>query len=92
MKHMKKTSLLNLVFICAIAATLFIFTKAIYDDEDSAFDMLCSLVNPFRYVELFSGILRPTGIFYAHHQSAVSPRSIMAFLERHEKSPPVIPL
>ena len=88
---MKKTDFLRLIFICAIVASIVIFTKAIYDDEDSAFDMLCSTADPFRYEELFAHIMSSTGIFYAHHESAVSSTSIMAYLERHEKSPPVTP-
>ena len=88
---MKKTVFLRLIFVCAIAVSLIIFTKAIYDDEDSAFDMLCSAVGSFRYEELLAHMLYSTGIFYAHHESAVPSTSIMAYLERHEKSPPVDP-
>jgi hypothetical protein len=86
---MKKPNFLSLILICVIAAPLIIFTKAICEDEDSAFDMLCNSADSFRYEELFANILSNPGIFYEHHDTAVSPRSIMAYLERQEKSPPI---
>ena len=89
---MKKANFLSLILICVIAASLIIFTKAICEDEDSAFDMLCNTNGSFWYEELFASILSYAGIFYEHHDDAISPKSIMAYLERHEKSPPVNPV
>jgi hypothetical protein len=85
---MKKSNLLSLILICVIAASLIIFTKAICDDEDFAFDMLCSTNDSFRYDEIFANILSYAGIFYGHRDITISPIPIMAYLERHEKSPP----
>jgi serine protease inhibitor len=88
---MKKINFLILVLFCVIAASLVIFTKAICDDEDSAFDMLCNANDSFRFEEIFASILSYRGIFYEHHNVAISPISIMAYLERQEKSPPLAP-
>jgi hypothetical protein len=89
---MKKSNFLSLILICVIVASLIIFTKAICEDEDSALDILCNTNDSFRYEELFASILSYSGIFYEYHDIAISPKSIMAYLERHEKSPPVNPV
>jgi hypothetical protein len=85
---MEKAKFLSLILICVIAASLVIFTRAICDDDDSAFDMLCNTNESFRYEEIFASILSHAGIFYEHCDIAISPKSIMSYLERHEKSPP----
>ena len=55
---MKKFNSLSLILICAIVASLFIFTKAICEDEDSGFDSLCNANDFIRYEELFASILK----------------------------------
>jgi hypothetical protein len=86
----KKANFLSFIVIFALAITLVVFTKAIYEDDDAAFDMLCVCTDTFHYDELFASVLSYMGIFYERHNSTISPQSIMAFLERHEKSPPLI--
>jgi hypothetical protein len=86
---MKKSDFLSLILICVIAVPLIIFTRAICEDEDYAFDMLCNAADSFRYQELFADILSYVGVFYEHQDDTVSPQPIMAYLERHEKSPPL---
>lgn len=86
-----KLNFLSLILICVIIASVIIFTKAVCEDEDFGFDALCNINDSFRYKELFADILSCSGIFYGHHDIAISHKSIMAYLERHEKSPPAIP-
>ncbi len=88
---MKKFNSLSLILICAIVASLFIFTKAICEDEDSGFDSLCNANDFIRYEELFASILTCSMALYEHQDIAISPESIMAYLERYEKSPPANP-
>jgi hypothetical protein len=89
---MKKAKFLSSILVCLIAISLIVFSKALCDDEDSTVDMLCDTNVSFRYEELFASILSRAGIFYEHHHSKISSASIMAFLERHEKSPPLNPV
>jgi hypothetical protein len=70
---MKKTGFLRLIFVCLLVASVVIFTKAVYDNDDCAFDMLCSPTLSSRFEELFAHIFSSTGIFYAHHERAASP-------------------
>ena len=88
---MKKSNFLNLIIICVIVVSFIIFTKAICEDQDSGFDNLCNANDFIRYEELFDSILSYSGILCEHHDIAISPESIMAYLERYEKSPPTNP-
>jgi len=88
---MKKSNFLSLILICVIVASLIIYTKAICEDEDFAFDVLYKTNDSFRFDEFFASILSCSGILYEYRAIAIAPVSIMAYLERHEKSPPVNP-
>jgi hypothetical protein len=82
---MKKYHILSLILICVITVSFAIFTKAVYDDEDSTFDLLCSANDFFHYEKLFAAVLSCTGVFYEQPAIAISPQSILAYLEQHEK-------
>jgi hypothetical protein len=84
---MKKSNFL--ILICIIAVPFVIFSKAICEDEDSIFDVLCDINGSLRYEQLFVSILSYVGIFYGYRDIALSSPSIMKYLERHEKSPPL---
>ena len=85
---MKKSRFLNLILICILVASVIVFTKAICEDEDSVSDILCDANDYFHYRELFAGILVNFGFFYEYQARVVLHKSIMAYLERQEKSPP----
>lgn len=77
-----------LVLICVIAVSLTTFNKTVCADEESAFDMFFNSTASLCYEELFTGILSCAGPVFGCHNVGVPPISIMAYLERHEKSPP----
>jgi hypothetical protein len=85
----KKANFLTFIVICALVIPLVVFAKAIYEDSDAVFDMLCVCADPFHYEEFFARALSYVGIVYEYHNSTIAPQSVMAFLERHEKSPPL---
>ena len=88
---MKRLNLLNLVLIFSVIASLVIFTKAVCEDDASSYDSLYYACDCFKYDELFAGILSYPGVFYGYFGTSVSPKSIIAYLERQEKSPPLKP-
>ena len=84
---MKRTNLL--VLICIITVFFIIFTQAICEDNDFAYDMSCD-INGLLYYGLFAGILLCVGVLFECDGTAVySASPIMTYLERHEKSPPL---
>lgn len=89
---MKKTNFLSLILICVIATSLVVFTKAICEDEDFVLAMLCNSSDSFWYEEFLATILSYSGIFYEYQDITIAPKSIMAYLERQEKSPPLNPV
>ncbi|HTZ11017.1 MAG TPA: hypothetical protein VMD04_01370 [Candidatus Margulisiibacteriota bacterium] len=88
---MKKIHFLSLTLIFVIAISLLLFTKAICEDEDFALGMLCNSNVSFWYEEFLASISSNPGVFYEYQEVSIAPRSIMAYLERHEKSPPALP-
>ena len=86
---MKKPNVLASILICGLAICVIIFTKAIYVDDDSFFEVLGNSANFFAYDELFENILSTAKTFYVHFTQAISSKSIIAYLERQEKSPPL---
>ena len=87
---MKKYNFISIILVCIIAISLIVVCKAIYEDEDSILDILCS-TSASSYEGLFIGILLCLGILYDYRIASISPQSIMAYLARYEKSPPVYP-
>ncbi|MDD5594919.1 MAG: hypothetical protein PHY94_01615 [Candidatus Omnitrophica bacterium] len=89
---MKKSIFLSLILICVvIVVPIIIFTRVVCEDEDSVPDIFCNINGSFEYEKIFASIFSCSGILYEHRVITVSPRSIMAYLERHEKSPPLNP-
>ena len=86
---MKIKSILSLILICLIAASVVIFTKAICEDDDFIFDSLFDLNDYFRYKELFASVLLASAIFYICYNILVLFKSIITYLARYEKSPPI---
>jgi len=86
---MKKPNFLNLILIFILIASVLVFSKAICEDEDSVSDILCDASDYFLYKELFASISSATGFFYEYRNFVISHKSIIAYLERQEKSPPV---
>ena len=86
---MKIKSILSLILICLITASLIIFTKAVCEDDDFIFDSLFDLNDYFRYKDLFTSVLLASAIFYICHNLLVLFKSIITYLARYEKSPPV---
>ncbi len=85
---MKKLNLLSCILVLILIASVVVFTKAICEDEDSVSDILCDASDYLRYKELFANILANPGFFYEYPDCVISHKSIMAYLERQEKSPP----
>ncbi|MFA6357920.1 MAG: hypothetical protein WCY09_04550 [Candidatus Omnitrophota bacterium] len=88
---MEKFGFLKLILVFVLSVFLIAFFTAACDDEDSALDIFCDIDGFFRYDELFAGILFQSGVLY-EHSTAIPPKSFMAYLERHEKSPPFNPI
>ena len=87
---MKKYNFVFFILVCLITASIFIFCKAVYEDSDFAFDILCNINDLPLYAEFFISILLCSGILYAFGIIPFSSQSVIAYLARHEKSPPVI--
>ena len=85
---MKKSHFLRFGLICLITVSLMVFARGICEDEDSALDMVCNTTDAFWYVKFFVSILSYSGIVYEFHDYTIAPTPILAYLERHEKSPP----
>jgi len=86
---MKRLYFLNLIIICIIIASLFIFTKAICDDDDTLLDAPPH-EGYFYYTDLLRSPLSQSGILFELQNNGVSLRQIISYLERQEKSPPLI--
>lgn len=89
---MKKLCFLSLVLVCVIAVSSIIFTKALCEDDDPIFDMLCNSNDSFLYDELLANALSQTGLLCEQRNDALSLQPIILYLERQEKSPPVNPI
>jgi len=87
---MKKTNFIGILLICIIVASVVLFCKAVYEDDDFIFDILCNTNVLPLYAEFFISILLCCGILYEYGIISLSPRSVRAYLARHEKSPPGI--
>jgi hypothetical protein len=85
---MKKHNLTNYILVCVITAFIILFCKAVYENEDSIFDILCNTSDSPLYAEFFISILLCSGILYVYWITSLSPQSVIAYLARHEKSPP----
>jgi hypothetical protein len=86
---MKRLYSLDLVVICIIIVSLFIFTKAICDDEDTLLDTP-PYEGYYYYSYLLKSSLSQLGILFELYDSTVLPRQNISYLERQEKSPPLI--
>jgi len=84
---MKKSHFIYLSLAVAMAAGLAVFSIAVCDD-DASFDALCSSSGSLGYEELFAHILSQKGAFHEYSDDAISPRLIISYLARQEKSPP----
>jgi hypothetical protein len=85
---MKRLYSLNLIIICVIIVSLFIFTKAICDDDDTLLDTPPHEGYSY-YSDLFRSPLSQLGILFELRNNTVPLRQIISYLERQEKSPPV---
>ena len=85
---MKKFNFIFFVLICIIVVSVILFCKAVYEGEDASFDILCNTNDLQLYAEFFISILLCSGILYADGTVSFSPQSVIAYLARHEKSPP----
>jgi hypothetical protein len=85
---MKKYNYISFILVCIIAISVIFFCKAVFEDEDSLFETLCNANDLALYAEFFAGILLCSGILYAYRTISLSPQSVIAYLARHEKSPP----
>ena len=91
-EKMKNAYFLKLVLICIITTSLFVFTKAICDDEDTLLDTPYENDTYFYYNELLKNALSHTEVLFADRNDAVPLQQIIFYLERQEKSPPVNPV
>jgi hypothetical protein len=87
---MKKLYFFSLVLICVIAASSVIFAKALCEDDDPVFDTLCNSNVSLHYDELFAIALSQTGELSEQRRDIYTPKPIILYLERQEKSPPAI--
>jgi hypothetical protein len=85
---MKKYNFICIILVCIIVASIILFCKAVYEDEDFIFDILCNTDILPLYAEFFISILLCMGILYEYGNSSFSSQSVIAYLERYEKSPP----
>jgi len=86
---MEKSRYIYLSLVVAMAAGLAVFTTAICDD-DASFDALCYTSASFGFEELFAHIISQKGEFHEYCEDTISPRPIISYLARQEKSPPAV--
>lgn len=88
---MKKYNLICIILVCVIVVSIILFCKAVYEDDDFIVDILCN-TNVFPLdTEFFISILLCFGILYEYGIISFSLQPDIAYLARHEKSPPVNP-
>jgi len=85
---MKKHYFINLILICIVTLSLLAFTKAICDD-DTLLNAPPHAGYPY-YNELLKISLAQTGVLFEYHDDTLSLQQIILYLERQEKSPPLI--
>jgi hypothetical protein len=88
---MKKYNFICIILVCIIVVSIILFCKAIYEDDDFIFDISCNTDGLPLYAEFFISILLCFGILYECGIISFSSQSDIAYLARHEKSPPVNP-
>lgn len=86
---MKKYNLTGIVLVCIVVISIMFFCKAVYADDDFIFDILCNTNDLPLYAEFFITILLCFGILYEHETILSFSSSVIAYLARNEKSPPV---
>lgn len=88
---MKKYNFICIILVCIIVVSIILFCKAVYEDDDFIFDILCNTNDLPLYAGFFISILLCSGILYEHGIISFSSQSVIAYLARHEKSPPINP-
>ena len=88
---MKKYNFICIILVCIIVASIILFCKAVYEDDELIFDILCNTNGLSLYAEFFISILLGFGILFEYRIASFSSQSVIAYLARHEKSPPTYP-
>ncbi len=88
---MKKQYFLQIFLALVITAALAFTLKVVSDNEDSLFDALYDKGLIFSYSELLESYSFSGWLFFSHPQEPISTPLIISYLERQEKSPPIIP-
>lgn len=86
---MKKTKLLNYFLIVLTILVLIPPLKILSDSEDSSFDIFCRTDCLFDYLGLLIFIFS-CGLIILWQKNGRISKQIILYLERQEKSPPVI--
>ena len=86
---MKKYNIIGIILVCIIVASIILFCKAVYEDDDFIFDIACNTNDFPLYAEFFISILLCFGTLYEYGIISFSSQSVIAYLARHEKSPPI---
>ncbi len=87
---MKKLYFLKLVLIILIVVSLVASFRAIYDDDESTYDIICDNNNFFSYIGFLSSSIYPKGIFYGYNNDLTYPEPLVSYLASKEKSPPSV--
>jgi len=85
---MKKKHSFNLILIFIILFSLFTFFIGIFDD-DTVIDILCKKSDICPYLELSENPISAKGIYHRFDNVSICFESIISYLARHEKSPPL---
>lgn len=85
-----KVYCLTVIVICVVVVALLLFTKAFCEDDDSFVDVLYINDGASHYYQMPENVTLQAGIIYEHTPKPNPFSSIIAFLERKEKSPPLL--
>jgi len=85
---MKRFNFVSIILISVIIISIIICCKAVYEDDDFIFDIFGNTNNLMLFEELFICVLFCFGIFYEYEIISFSAHPAIAYLARHEKSPP----
>lgn len=89
---MKRLHFVRLFLIAIIAVSLVAFFRAIYDDDDATFDVLCNNNDFLLYTRLLFNPASYQGRLYEYNNVFIYPEAFISYLASKEKSPPVNPI
>ena len=86
---MKRLNFPKLFLITVTAISLIASFAALYDNDDSTFDLLCRDVDSLPYQYILPGFMFPKGKLYEYGNTVAYKKPLISYLAAKEKSPPL---